>query len=49
MLNLKNRRYIANRLCPDIRGQDQNIICIIGDEGLTDKLGMRPALVSRIV
>ena len=23
MLNLKNRRYIANRLCPDIRGQDQ--------------------------
>jgi hypothetical protein len=22
MLNLKNRRYIANRLCPDIRGQD---------------------------
>ena len=23
MFNLKNRRYIANRLCPDIRGQDQ--------------------------
>ena len=23
MLNLKKRRYIANRLCPDIRGQNQ--------------------------